>query len=248
MNLAMMKKICISLLLCCAVATGLQAQELTHYYQQWYTYFGNAGINERWSVPFDVQVRLRDGLSDKGQILMRAGLQYAPNKRTGYLLGYANIPTYSPAIDAYQPEHRIYQQFIYKMGSPAYAMVHRVRLEQRWVGQKTHTGNGDELKVSNWKYGNRFRYFNRTTFPIKKEQEPTNFYLALQNELFMNLWGNEINDKFIDQNRFLVAPGYAVKPNLKLEVGYMNHYQQSASGDQAMNHIVQFSVLHDFSL
>ncbi|HEU4553343.1 MAG TPA: DUF2490 domain-containing protein [Chitinophaga sp.] len=228
--------------------THLQAQSLTHYYQHWYTYFGTAGINERWSVPFDVQVRLRDGISTKGQIMLRGGLQYMPNKRTGYLLGYANIPTYSPALDAYQPEHRIYEQFIYKMQQPAFTMTHRVRLEQRWAGQKTHAGNNGGLKVSHWKYGNRFRYFNRTQFPLKKEKQPTGFYLALQNELFMNLWGNEINDKFIDQNRFLITPGYTVKPNLKVELGYMNHYQQFASGDEAMNHVVHFSVIHEFML
>ncbi len=230
--------------------SSLQAQKkLTHYYQHWYTYFGTAGINKHWSVPFDVQFRIRDGLSDKGQILMRAGLQYAPNTRTGYLVGYANIPTYNAALDAYLPEHRIYEQFIYKMGKPGvYNMTHRLRLEQRWTGQKTRTGNGGDLKLSDWRYGNRFRYFNRTLFPFKKDKETTNFYLAFQNELFMNLWGNEINDKFIDQNRFLIAPGYNVKPNLKVEVGYMNHYQQFASGDQAMNHVLHFAVIHEFML
>jgi hypothetical protein len=134
------------------------------------------------------------------------------------------------------------------MEQPAFTMTHRVRLEQRWTGQKSRTGNGGELKLSDWKYGNRFRYFNRTLLRVRKAQKPTNFYLALQNELFMNLWENEINDKFIDQNRFLIAPGYAVKPNLKLEVGYMNQYQQFASGDQVMNHILHFAVIHDFTL
>jgi len=244
-----MRKLLFVLLLLQGLHNGLQAQSPTHYYYNWYTYFGTAGINKNWSVPFDVQFRMRDGVSTKGQIMMRAGLQYMPNKKTGYLLGYANIPTYSPALDAYQPEHRIFEQFIYKMEKPGvFNMTHRARLEQRWSGQKTRTGNNDDLKLTDWKYGNRARYFNRTLFPVKKEKQPTGFYVALQNELFMNLWGSEINDKFIDQNRFLVAPGYSVKPNLKVEVGYMNHYQQFASGDKAMNHIVHFSVIHEFML
>jgi hypothetical protein len=243
-----MKKILLSLVVLFGAISGLTAQELDHNYQHWYTYFGTAGINQRWSIPFDVQFRIRDGISDKGQILMRAGLQYAPNKQTGYLIGYANIPTYNDGVDAWLPEHRIFQQFIYKWQQPAFLMTHRFRLEQRWVGQKTFSGNDGELKLSDWRYGNRFRYFNRTAFPLKKAAQNTNFYFALQNEFFMNLWGNEINDKFIDQNRFLVASGYAVRSNLKLEVGYMNHYQQAASGAQTMNHILHFAVFHEFSL
>lgn len=235
------------LLLLCLLTGALaaRAQKVKQAYQHWYTYFGTAQLNEHWSIPFDIQPRIRNGISDKGQVLSRAGLQYMPGKRAGYLLGYAYVTTYSDAADAWFPEHRIFQQFIYKHDRPKFSMTHRVRLEERWVGQKTAQHSD---KVQQWNFGTRLRYFNRTIFPLRKAQEPTPFYLALQNEFFMNLWNNKINDKFIDQNRFLVTPGYALQPNLKLEAGYMNQYVQSPSGDDSMNHILHLSVIHNFSL
>lgn len=222
------------------------AQKINHTYQHWYTYFGNAQLNNHWTIQFDFQARIRNGVSDKGQILNRAGLQYNKGSKAAYLLGYAFVSTYSDAAAAWFPEHRIYQQFIYKHGNKAYNMTHRVRLEERWVGQKTIL----HQDVQGWKFGTRLRYFNRTQFPLKHRQSPTPFYLALQNEFFGNLPvpKNEINDKFFDQNRFLVASGYAVKPNLKLEAGYMNHFVQPATGDRSMNHILHLAVFHNFSL
>ena len=65
----------------------LSAQQLNHAYQHWYTYFGTAQLSKHWSVPFDVQARIRNGVSDKGQVLSRAGLQYMPGSKAGYLLG-----------------------------------------------------------------------------------------------------------------------------------------------------------------
>lgn len=236
----MRKKISL-LALCLLSAIGqLSAQQLNHAYQQWYTYFGTAQLSKHWSIPFDVQARIRNGISDKGQILNRAGLQYMPGSKAGYLLGYAYVTTYSDGADAWAPEHRIFEQFLYKHTARKFTMTHRVRFEQRWVGQKT-AGHSD---VQSWKYGHRLRYFNRTQFPVKT----TPFYVALQNELFMNMWNNKINDKFIDQNRFLVTPGFAVQPNLKLEAGYMNQFIQPAAGDKTMNHILHLAVFHNFSL
>ena len=240
----MRTKICL-LALCLLMGTiQLSAQELKQGYSNWYTYFGTAQISQHWSVAYDFQARIRDGFSNKGQILNRAGLQYTPGTKTGYLLGYAFITTYSDGAAQWFPEHRIYQQFIYKNGNKAYSMTHRVRVEERWVGSKIPAHND----VQQWKYGNRLRYFNRTTFPINRQDKVSPFYLALQNELFMNLPNNEINDKFIDQNRFLVAPGYALLPNLKVEAGYMNHFVQPATGDKSMTHILHLAVFHNFSL
>lgn len=241
----MMKKICLLAAGLLWSITQLSAQQLDHAYQHWYTYFGTAQLSKHWSIPFDVQARIRNGISNKGQILTRAGLQYAPGKKAAYTLGYAYVTTFSDPADAWFPEHRIFQQFIYKHEQPKFAMTHRVRLEQRWVGQKTATHNKD---VQQWNFGTRLRYYNRTQFPIRKNDQPTPFYLALQNEFFMNLWNNAINDKFIDQNRFLITPGYALQPNLKLEAGYMNHYVQSPTGSQSMNHILHLGVVHNFSL
>lgn len=240
----MRTKICLLALCLLMGCLQLSAQELTQGYSHWYTYFGTAQINQKWAIAYDFQARIRNGISNKGQILNRAGLQYTPGKNASYLLGYSFITTYSDGADQYFPEHRIYQQFIYKQNTRTFNMTHRVRFEERWVGQKT----AGEKEVQYWKYGHRLRYFNRTQFPIRKEEKVTPFYFALQNELFMNVFNSEINDKFVDQNRFLIAQGYTLKPNLKVEAGYMNHFVQPATGNNSMTHILHLAVFHNFAL
>jgi hypothetical protein len=141
-----------------AIVRLATAQEMTQAYQNWYTYFGTVKINSKWSVPFDVQLRIRDGISNKGQLLMRGGLQYAVSKQDYILLGYAFVPTYSNATNTWLPEQRIFEQYIHK--AKKLDMTHRVRLEQRWVSQPSAPGSPHA--IGDWKYGNRVRYFNRT--------------------------------------------------------------------------------------
>ena len=64
------------------------------------TYFGTAQLNKHWSIPFDFQARIRNGISDKGQILNRAGLQYMPGP-TGYTYGYFAAAYYAAMKEAY---------------------------------------------------------------------------------------------------------------------------------------------------
>ncbi len=222
-----------------ALSCYATAQETTHAYQHWYTYFGNVKINQRWSVPFDIQGRIRDGISNKGQLLIRGGLQYAITPQHQVLLGYAFVPTYNNVSNTWLPEHRIFEQYIYK--APKIDMTHRFRLEQRWVAQPNspdaHAAIGDR------KYGNRFRYFNRTQLNIRHKQQPTPFYVALQEEIFLNLWGNDISNLFYDQNRFLAAFGYKFNSSLKADVGYMNQFVQGGNGARSMNHILHFAVI-----
>ncbi|RBL93106.1 DUF2490 domain-containing protein [Chitinophaga flava] len=238
-----MKKVLL-LLAVIALTRYASAQETTHAYQHWYTYFGTMKINQHWSVPFDVQLRIRDGISNKGQLLMRGGLQYAINKRHQVLLGYAFVPTYNNVSDTWLPEQRIFEQYIYK--APKIDMTHRFRLEQRWVAQSS--APGAHRAIGDWKYGNRLRYFNRTQLAIRHHQQSTRFYVALQDEIFLNLWGNSISNLLFDQNRFLTAFGYQISPNLKADIGYMNQLVQVNSGAKTMNHILHFSVFQNINL
>lgn len=227
-----------------AIARFVSAQDVTHAYQNWYTYFGTAKINSKWAVPFDVQLRIRDGISNKGQLLIRGGLQYAVTKQDYMLLGYAYVPTYNGVSNTWLPEQRIFEQYIHK--AQHLDMTHRVRLEQRWVSQPSKPGAHGA--IGDWKYGNRVRYFNRTQFAIKHKKETTPFYVALQDEIFLNLWGNDISNLLFDQNRFLAAFGYQFNTKLKADIGYMNQLVQVTSGAKTMNHILHFSVFQTIDL
>ncbi|GEP90359.1 Protein of unknown function [Chitinophaga terrae (ex Kim and Jung 2007)] len=234
-----MRKVLLALTMLVIVRTSY-AQKVAQAYQHWYTYFGTVKMNSKWAIPFDIQGRIRDGISDKGQLLIRGGLQYSLTKQDQVLLGYAFVPTYNNVSGTWLPEHRIFQQYIRK--AKTIDMTHRVRLEQRWVSQPSAPGSVHA--IGDWKYGNRARYFNRTQLPLNK----TPFYVALQDEIFLNLWGNDISNLFFDQNRFLAAFGYQFNSNLKADIGYMNQYLQTGSGAKSMNHILHFSVFQTINL
>jgi hypothetical protein len=234
-----MKKVLLALVMTAIVQISY-AQTTTHAYQNWYTYFGTLKMNDKWAIPFDIQGRIRDGISNKGQLLMRGGLQYSVTRQDQVLFGYAFIPTYNDVSGTWLPEHRIFEQYIHKARN--IDMTHRFRLEQRWVARPSAAGAAHA--IGDFRYGNRLRYFNRTQLPINK----TPFYAALQDEIFMNLWGNEISDLFFDQNRFLAAFGYQFNKSLKADIGYMNQFIQSGSGAKAMNHILHFSVFQTINL
>src|SRR5690606_27110236 len=98
--------------------------------------------------------------------------------------------------------------------------------------------------------GHRLRYFNRTIFPLHRKERPkAALYLALQNEVFLNVASPDINKNVFDQNRFLLAIGILHQKQTRLEIGYMNQWLNPASGDNVTKHILHFSVLQvlDFS-
>lgn len=238
-----MKKICfLTALLCMTAPVWAQVPQQ---YMHWYTYFGNFRIHEKWAIHFDGQARIDEGLGQARQILLRPGLQYVFNPKMNLTLGYAYISSYVPALDAFAPEHRIWEQFIYRHRNDRYDMTHRFRLEQRFVAAKRRNGDG-VVETADWQYGNRIRYFNRTLFPLKaKLTSELPFYLAAQNEVFINFANQQINPNAFDQNRLLLAIGVVHKNRTRYEIGYMNQFLNAFNANRRMNHILHFSVLQN---
>ena len=74
------------------------------------------------------------------------------------------------------------------------------------------------------------------------------FYIALQDEVFMNFASPDINTNFFDQNRFLAAIGIFHDKKTRLELGYMNQFLNPYRQTKLMNHIFHVSVLQTLNL
>ncbi len=121
-------------------------------------------------------------------------------------------------------------------------IIHRFRLEQRWVEQLAAESNATN-------YQNRFRYSNRNLFHLLNFNSTNEeLYAILQNEVFLNAGDNKVNSKLIDQNRFLVGLGLNYNNNIRLELGYMNHFITSTSATNVMNHTISVSLLQNLDL
>lgn len=184
----------------------------------WWIYFGNKQIDEKWNWHHEVQYRNYNFVGDLEQLLLRTGIGYnlTPNNNN-LLLGYAFIHSENytgiedEKIDV--TEHRIYQQFITRQVFGRFNLQHRYRFEQRFIE--------DDFKM-------RLRYFLALNVPLnQKEMNDKTAYLSAYNEIFVNT-----ESDFFDRNRVFAGLGYKINSNLRFEVGYMNQILNSFSRDQ----------------
>lgn len=184
----------------------------------WWIYFGNKQINEKWNWHHEVQYRNYNFAGDLEQLLVRTGIGYnlTPNNNN-VLVGYAFIHNENyTGIDDEKidvNEHRIYQQFITRQTFGRFNLQHRYRFEQRFIE--------DDFKM-------RLRYFLSLNVPLnQKEMNDKTTYLSAYNEIFVNT-----ETEFFDRNRVFAGVGYKFNSSLKFEVGYMNQILNNFSRDQ----------------
>ncbi len=202
----------------------------------WYMYFWSVKLKDGpWGFQGDLQYRNWNLMGDLEQLLLRGGVTYAP-KNAGILftLGYGHVTTgaYGTSNDETVGESRIYQEALipHKVGSIFY-LRHRFRYEQRWV-------EGMDFRT-------RFRYNLFLDVPLNsKVIDEKTIYLALYNELFIN-GEQEIGDgrtvPLFDRNRTYGALGYAIKKNLKVQLGLMRQITSNLGKTQ-----LQLSLHHNW--
>lgn len=215
----------------------------------WYMYFGDHAITKKLGIHTEYQFRRIDIIKYWQQSLARVGVNYNLNEKAMLTGGYAFISTFpygeNPiAATGYPfPEHRAYQQLIFKNPIGRFDVSHRYRLEQRWLGILL-PGKGH--KISEWRYVNRARYMLRIAFPLKgntlEDKEP---YLAVYDEILIG-FGKNLRSNFFDQNRLYGAIGYKVNKQLKVEIGFLNQAVQQGNGTVfEFNNGLQVSIFHN---
>lgn len=194
----------------------------------WVSYVGAFKVKPKLSIHTEYQWRRVDGFKNWQQGLARVGINYAIRKDISLIAGYAFAGTYiygdyPPAFSF--PEHRLYQQVVIKNPIGRVDISHRFTLEQRFMGRVSML-NGE--KNTSYFFLNRMRYRIRAEIPLtKKEAQVNNWYIALQDEVFIG-WGKNMGNNIFDQNRMGVLLGYKANKNIKLEAGYLNQYLQQA--------------------
>ncbi|WP_435302824.1 DUF2490 domain-containing protein [Flavobacterium aestuarii] len=185
----------------------------------WFLYFGNQKINNRWNFHNEVQYRNYNFAGDLEQLLLRTGVGYnLSENNNNVLLGYAFVhsePYIAGTDDKVKTdEHRIFQQFITKQQFGRVNMQHRYRFEQRFIE--------DDFKM-------RLRYFLSLNIPInKKEMDKNAIYASAYNEIFINTEG----PAYFDRDRIYGGLGYCFSRSLKMEVGVMSQVLQNSSRTQ----------------
>jgi hypothetical protein len=235
----------LSLLLGCFLFSGASMAQQTRVndtnQHAWLMYFGAHKLNEKIGLHTEAQVRRARLLSDWQQLLLRTGLNYFAAPNSMLTLGYAYVDTYPyggfPAASTF-PEHRLYQQLQLWGTAGRFGLVHRYRLEQRWIRFP---------KADEYTYLHRARYMFRAAFPLQGPSiEDKEFYLAAYDEIFVG-FGKNMAQNFFDQNRLYAAVGYRFTPRVLVEMGYLNQILQQRNGKVfEYNHTLQAALYYSF--
>jgi len=71
-------------------------------------------------------------------------------------------------------------------------------------------------------------------------------YMALQNELFVNVQHRErAGNSFLDQNRSYISFGYRISKKIDAELGYQYVYSKDRDGN-LRNNVFQLAIYTDF--
>jgi len=193
-----------------------QNQPRNDAYGQWFMYFGDNRINERFGIHSEAQFRNYFLKGTVEQTLIRVGLNWYVDPLVMVSAGYGFIYT-EPSSDVETGltlrEHRSWQQLIFRHRTRSIFMEHRYRLEQRFI---------DNLSRGTSEFDNRIRYRFQAILPLYIiTPHLRHYFIASYNELFMNL-GREVSGQFFDRNRLYFSIGYQVSPKLNFQVGYLN--------------------------
>ena len=219
------KKYILCLLLIISSLDAVLAQDKN--YGNWFVYFGNQKINNKWLLQSDVQYRLNQIPDQKSQLLLRAGIGYnLTEANNNILLGLAFVESNREEVDeivSTSNEKRIYQQYLYRQKRNNWFLTHRVRLEERFIAND---------------FALRSRYFLAVQKPLNgKLLNRRAIYASGFNELFIDI----SNQKF-DRNRLFAGMGYGVTNDIRLETGYLIQSQKNSTRGQ-----FQFIVYNNLS-
>ena len=209
------KKYILCLLLIISALDTVLAQDKN--YGNWFVYFGNQKINNKWLLQSDMQYRLNQIPNQKSQLLLRAGIGYnLTEANNNLLLGLAYVQSNWEEGDetiSTTHEKRIYQQYLYKQKRYNLFLTHRLRMEERFIAND---------------FALRARYFLAVQKPLNgKLLNRRSLYASGFNELFIDI----SNQKF-DRNRFFTGIGYGVTNDIRVETGYLIQSQKNSTRGQ----------------
>ena len=214
--------------------------------QLWLGFFNQTRFSNRWGMWVDVHYRMTDNFVDRSfQFLFRPAVTYYIKDNLRVNVGYAFVEHFpAKGLNTTRIEHRPWQQIWWSQKYPGLSTLQWLRLEQRFVEKVVN----DE-KVDGYNYVFRARYNFSFFIPLRgKELAPKTPFAAVIDEVFLNFGDNVVYNTF-DQNRLFLGFGYQFTSHLNAQLGYMNVYQQEASGYRYYStHAIRFFVFYNIDL
>lgn len=202
-------------------------------FNQWFVYSGDHRVKGKWGIHLEGQWR-RHEFTHPQQLLLRPAVNYSlrPNLILTGGMAFVSSHRYGDyAIGVPNVENRIFEQLIVNQPIRRFSVQHRLRLEQRWIQNRSALADGTRVNLGN-RYQNRFRYMFRATTPINDD-----WYFAAYDQLFLGIAPLR-GAKVFDQNRAFAGAGYNLTEDTRLEMGYMQQTVLQRNGRvMELNHV-----------
>ncbi|MBB1285144.1 DUF2490 domain-containing protein [Flavisolibacter sp. BT320] len=222
-----------------------QRKEITEEEQVWLGYFNQTRFSEKWGGWTDVHLRTKENFFTQfSQGLVRVGLTYYINNDTKLTAGYSYVHHF-PADNhknISQPEHRPWQQLQWHTRFQKLRIMQWFRLEERF---RRKILNDNEL-ADGYHFNFRGRHNILGQFALCSQPfKPGTFSFVLSDEVFLN-FGKQIVYNTFDQNRLFAGFAYYLNDHDNLQFGYMNLFQQQASGNRYRSlHVARIFFFHN---
>jgi hypothetical protein len=212
----------------------------------WTRYYNQLTLNNKWSLhtEFDNRVFLKPTEENLYVLRLQGRYKINPEFEVGGGFAYFSVATQNPDVtyDFNVPEYRTQQDITWKHAIESVTLNQRFQIEERFI----HNANKEGLLPGTTFYW-RFRYRLQGEYSFWEKE---NQYLKaiVYDELMINGGKNVVKNTF-DQNRIYAALQYGVNKNIALELGYLNSFQQRASGvDYFDRDIIRFTFYHKINL
>jgi hypothetical protein len=200
--------------------------------QIWLGYFNQTRVTNKFGFWGDFHIRTKENFVDNFyQSIVRPGITYFITDSTRLTVGYAYVENY-PAeghASVTQPEHRFWQQVQWRTNYGKTRMMQWIRLEEKYK----HKVLNDSTLGDGYNFNYKIRY--NFSYEIPFSQKRTNkVSFQINDEIHIN-FGKQIVYNYFDQNRFFVGLKLIFTQNSYIQCGYMNQFQQLASGNRYRN-------------
>jgi hypothetical protein len=234
------------LLLICIVGQAQTEKNVDHQSLLWTRYSNQLTLNSKWLILSEFDNRVFIHPFEENLYLIRVQGRYKINKGVDLGAGFAyfSVATQDPekTNDFRTPEYRGEQNISWKQEFNKFTLNQRFQIEERFF----HNTNKEGL-LPGTTFSWRFRYRFQGEYSCWKKE---NQYLKaiVYDEIFINAGENIVKNTF-DQNRIYAALQYGVNKNIAFELGYLNSFQQRASGvDYFDRDIIRFTFFHKINL
>lgn len=234
------------LFLVCFFSNAQTEKNVDHQNLLWTRYYNLLTLNNKWSLhsEFDNRIFLNPVEENLFEFRVQGRYKINDNIELGAGLAYFSTTTQDPEItnDFFVPEYRGQQDIIWKQEIGKITLIQRFQVEERFF----HNANKEGLLPGTTFFW-RFRYRIQGEYSFWKKE---NQFLkaVVYDELMINGGKNVVKNTF-DQNRIYAALHYGVNKNIALELGYLNSFQQRASGVDYFNRdIIRFTFYHKINL